>query len=46
MHITDAVSITDHVVKSLDLDFFLAKDIPLPEEISAAMTFMLSTPYR
>ena len=43
-HVTDAVAIADHVMKSLDMDFFLAKDIPLPEEISAAMTFMLSTP--
>ena len=44
MHVTDASSIQDHVMKGLDLEFFLAKDIPLPEEISDAMSFMLSTP--
>ena len=45
MHATDAMSIPDHVMKGLDLEFFLAKDIPLPEEIPEAMDFMLPTPY-
>ena len=43
MHVADAISIPGHVMKGLGLEFFLAKDIPLPEEISEAISFMLST---
>ena len=45
MRVTDASSIRDHVMKGLDLEFFLAKDIPLPDEIGESMNFTLSTPY-
>ena len=44
-HITDAVSITDHVTKALDTECFLAKGIQLPAEITTAMGRMISTPY-
>ena len=46
MHISDAVSIEDHVMKSLGLEFFLANDIPLPPEMETAMDQTISTPYR
>ena len=45
MLISDASSISDHVMKSLDLEFFLAKDIPLPVETLTAMEFTLATPF-
>ena len=45
MHITDAVSIEGHVMKALGLEFFLAKDIPLPTEMETAMGRVISTPY-
>ena len=44
MHVVDATSIRDRVLRGLGIEFFLAKDIPLPGEINEAMTFMLSTP--
>ena len=44
MRITDAVSIEDHVMKGMGLEFFIAKDIPLPPEMDTAMDQMISTP--
>ena len=45
MLISDASSITGHVMKSLGLEPPLANDIPLPVETITAVNFTLATPF-
>ena len=39
-HITDSTSIDDHTRKAMDLEFFLAKPVPLPDEIKDSVEFI------
>ena len=40
MQITDASSTSDHVEKAVREEFYLAKDIPLPDEIEASLNII------
>ena len=40
MHIADATSIEDHLQREIKEDFYLAKDIPLPTELSESLRFI------
>ena len=44
MHIADAISIADHVLKSSGQEFSLANDIPLPAEMADAAQYMKTGP--
>ena len=39
-HVTDSKDIQGHVRKSVDLEFFLGKDVPLPQEIKESLEFL------
>ena len=39
-HITDSTDIEDHTRKAMDLEFFLAKPVPLPDEIRESLEFI------
>ena len=44
-HAGDTISITDHLMKGLLLEFFLENDTPLPAAIQSAIDFTVSTPF-
>ena len=39
-HVTDSSDPMDHTRKAMDIEFFLAKPIPLPAEIKASLSFI------